>query len=68
MDIQSFGLSYYLSRIGLDPRVITFLENIDTGVIGFKVKKNPYSKKFPLTLQRDMIASARRDIDESIDF
>ncbi len=65
-DIQSLGVSYYLSRVGLDPRVIAFLENIDTGVIGYQTKENPYSKEF-LILQRDMIAGARRNIDESID-
>ena len=61
---QDMVVSMYLSRNGLDPRVITFLDNIDTGVIGYHVKQNPYSKEI-LNYQQDMIDSVRRNLNES---
>ena len=57
----------YFNRNDLDPRVITFLENINTGVIGHRVKENPHSNEI-LTLQRELISSIRRTVDESLKF
>ncbi len=61
---QGTKVSAYLSRNGLDPRVIAFLDNLDTGVIGYHITDNRISKVF-LNFRRDMFASARKIFDES---
>ena len=61
--IQQFAKSGQMSstqlrRYGLDPRVITFLEKIGTGVVGYKEEDLSFASGYP-KFQKDLITSFR---------
>ena len=65
-NVPGLAASIEFYRSGLDSRVITFLNEIGTGIIDYREVDNPHSSEL-LSLQREWVSSASRIFNEQID-
>ena len=59
--LPGLAVSARLREAGPDPRIFTFLENIDTGVIGFRERVSEFAEELAKSLNRAMGDSERTD-------